>query len=308
MNQRLARTILIGASMAAVCAVYQTNRAQPSDLAQLWHAARSWMHGLDPYSSVGPGRAFDWPFPLLYPMTAVLAAVPLVALPLWVADPLFVGLGAACLAWVLMRDRFDDPRLLVFLSGAGVLAVQTSQWSPLMCASVFLPGLGFLLACKPTLGLALLTAFPSWRVMVGIGAFALVSLVAWPTWPVQWLDALPAATHIVAPVMRPGGVLVLAVLYHWRVPEARLVAAWACMPQTPEMYEAVPLFLIPHTWRESGILAGLTILTGALRRWFGPYPSYEAYMDVGGTLIVWLLFVPSACMVIWQHRSDRKSS
>ncbi|MCA1560455.1 MAG: hypothetical protein LC804_09380, partial [Acidobacteria bacterium] len=104
-SPRLARSVLIGACMAFVTALYQVDRFQPSDFAQLWHAARAWMHGIDPYSVVGPGRSFPWPFPLLYPMPAVLAAVPFAWLPLRVVDPLVVGIGASAFAWVVMRDR-----------------------------------------------------------------------------------------------------------------------------------------------------------------------------------------------------------
>jgi hypothetical protein len=295
---RIGRSLMIAAAMAAVAAAYQLDRFQPSDFAQLWHAARAWVHGIDPYSVVGPGRTFDWRFPLLYPMPAVLAALPLAWLPLTVADPLVVGIGAFAFAWAVTRERLEDPRLLMCVSGAGALAIQTSQWSPLLCAAAFVPVLTPLWACKPTLGLALLAAYPSWRAVLGMAAFTLISLVAWPSWPWRWLEALPAATHLVSPIARPGGFVILAALICWRWPAARLLVAWACMPQTSELYEAVPLFLIPRTWVESGCLVALTVLTGAAHHWGGPYASYDAYMDAGGFWMLWLLYVPCTVMLV----------
>lgn len=66
----------------------------------------------------------------------------------------------------------------------------------------------------------------------------------------------------------------LIALLRWREPMARLAVAWACMPQTPIPYEAVPLFLIPRTWTESSVLAGLTMLVRELHRLGGPYENY----------------------------------
>jgi hypothetical protein len=184
------------------------------------------------------------------------------------------------------------------VSAAGLLAVQTSQWSPLLCAAALIPALGPLLACKPTLGFALLAAYPSLRALIGMTALALVSLVAWPTWPWQWLEALPSATHMSAPALRPGGFLVLAVLLRWRLPEARLLAVWSLMPQTPVLYEAVPLFLIPRTWREAGLLV-VTSFACALTVWAGhPYASYDAWMNAGALAMLWWLYVPCAVMII----------
>src|SRR5438132_8811670 len=58
---------------------WSTPRSFTSDLAPVWAGARALVHGQDPYASVGPGRAFDTTFPLMYPMTAVLTMAPLAA-------------------------------------------------------------------------------------------------------------------------------------------------------------------------------------------------------------------------------------
>jgi hypothetical protein len=306
MTPRLARSLTLGVMFAGLTFAYGAVRQQPSDFAQLWYAARAWLQGIDPYSAVGPERAFNWPFPLLYPMPAVLAALPFVVFPLRIADALFVGLGMGLFGWVIMRDRLNDPRLLVVVSGAGALAMQTSQWSPLLCAAAFLPWASFLLACKPTLGLALLAAWPSWRTALGISLFAVVSWLAWPSWPLSWIQALPFATHMTAPILRTGGFLILIALRRWREPRARLLVAWASLPQTPELYEAVPLFLVAKTWVEAGVLAMLTIVVGALHHNIGgPYASYEAYMNVGGFWMLWLLYVPGAVWIAFADTASR---
>jgi hypothetical protein len=295
---RLARALLIGGCMALVSFAEHPNRLKPSDFAQVWFAAGAWLRGLDPYAVVGPGRSFEWPFPLLYPMTAVLVAVPVSWLPLRVVDALVAGTGGGLFAWAVTRERLNDPRLLMCASAAGLLALQTSQWSPLLSAAALLPVLGAVLACKPTLGLALMAAYPSARALAGMAALTLVSLVAWPSWPWQWLEALPSATHMSAPALRPGGFVVLAVLVRWRLPEARLLAAWSLMPQTPVLYEAVPLFLIPKTWWEAGLLTAMSFAC-ALTIWAGhPYASYDAWMNAGALAMLWWLYVPCAAMII----------
>lgn len=303
MSHRLIRSVLIGSSLACVSAAYAGQREMPSDFAQLWHAARAWLAGIDPYSVVGPDKAFVWDFPLLYPMPAVLVAVPFALLPLWLADALFIGTGSGLLAWGLMRDRLDDPRLLVFISGAGALAIQTSQWSPLLCATALLPVLAPLLACKPTLGLALLVWSPSWRTLAGMAGFGIVSLLAFPAWPWRWLEALPSATHMSAPILRPGGFVLLLLLIAWRSPDARLLLALSCVPHTPVLYEAVPLFLVVKTWRESIGLTVLTIAVGVAVKANGPYGGYQPYMTAYGVWMLWLLYVP--CAVVVLHRAVR---
>ena len=295
---RVSRALLIGICMAGLSVALSYDRSKPSDFAQVWYAAGAWVHGLDPYSVIGPGRAFAWPFPLLYPMPAVLVAVPLARLPLQLADAVMAGLGGGLCAFAVTRERLNDPRLFMCVSAAGLLAVQTSQWSPLLCAAALIPALGPLLACKPTLGLALLAAYPSARALMGMAALTLVSLAAMASWPWQWLEALPSATHMSAPTARPGGFLILAVLLRWRLPEARLLAVWSMMPQTPVLYEAVPLFLVPKTWREASVLTVLTFASALTVHAGAPYPTYDAWMEAGGTAMLWWLYIPCAGMVL----------
>ena len=53
----------------------------------------------------------------------------------------------------------------------------------------------------------------------------------------------------------PGGFLLVFSAAKWRRPEARLLLALACIPQTTLAYEALPLFLIADSWTEAAILS-----------------------------------------------------
>ncbi len=106
MNQESARRVVIStvAALATAVIAIQFHAANPlavSDFGQVWAAARGWRQGLDPYAVVGPGLPFPWRFPLVYPLTAVIAAWPFSFLPLSVADPLFVALSIGALTWAL---------------------------------------------------------------------------------------------------------------------------------------------------------------------------------------------------------------
>lgn len=271
-----------------------------SDLRWAWEGARALLHGLDPYTSIGaegplPGIAPN----LWYPMPAVVVCMPLARLPLAVANAVFVGVSGAFLAWALSRSVDGAHRLFVFGSAAWFVVLQNAQWSGLITAAGLVPSLGFLLACKPSLGGALMVAYPSRRSVWGAALFVLVTVVIWPWWIPEWLASLRTAEHIKAPVTRFGGPLILLALLKWRRPEARLLAVLACAPQTPNVYEAVPLFLIPATWIESSALLVLTgIVYYRVQTAAGLFPDMMAYLDATGQAMLIALYVPCLVMVL----------
>lgn len=296
---RLAVALALGLSFALYSHLYWPDpRPQPSDFAQLWFAAQTLLQGENPYDAIGPGRAFHYQFPLLYPLTAPIVAMPFAVMPLRLAEALFVGLGAALLAWAMTRRSLANPQLLVFPSFTMVVAAQTVQWSPWLTAAALMPWIGFLFACKPSIGLAMLVAYPSRRAIVGAGVFALLTVAIWPWWPAEWVAALPAATHMSAPVMRWGGPLLLLALLKWRRPEARLLAALACIPQTPVMYEALPLFLMVQTVKEGAVLMVLTTLVGRIVMVGADGADYQTWMAVNGQWMVCLVYLPCLLMVL----------
>ena len=268
-------------------------RPQPSDFSQVWTAARVWWSGGNPYSIVGP-----WGHRLPYPFPAVLAASPFAILPLRWADSLFVALSFGALGWALSRPRWRPPQLWVFASLSAAYVAQTSQWSFFLTAAAFVPWLGIVVACKPTIGVAIFAARPS---MIGAAMTAIwiaLSLVAFPRWPVDWWHATQSVGGVTAPVMRLGGGLVLFVLLRWRRPEARLLAALTLVPHTPILYEAAPLFLIPETVAEGAILSALTVAVKIVLAMLAPYDSRDAAFVVSGRLEVWLLYLPCLIMIL----------
>src|SRR5262245_37153767 len=88
--------------------------SRASDLLQVRMGAAVWLQGLDPYRVLRESGA--WPYPLLYPLTALIVAAPLVMVPGWLAEAVFVGIGTALLAWGITRNRLADPALVVFVS------------------------------------------------------------------------------------------------------------------------------------------------------------------------------------------------
>jgi hypothetical protein len=297
----LRRPLVVGCIALSSAALTWTIRgaypASRSDVAQVWIAARAYLAGVDPYSVVGPDRPFQWGFPLFYPFTAIVAFLPLAPLPMRLVDPLWVGFGSGLLAWVLTRQRLANPQLLVFASFAYCYALILSQWSPLLTAAALVPWGGVVLACKPTIGLALFAAYPSWRAIIGAAAAIFASLLLYPRWPIAWLGLLSQQQHVTSLILHPGGPLILLALLRWRQSEARLLLALACVPLTPSIYEAIPLFLIPKTWLEAGLLAALTYVVGFTLPPFSD-ATFNAYLTASADRLVWFLYLPCVVMLL----------
>ena len=302
------RTRLLVAVLLASLASFRTwqlatHHTYPRDIAQVWYASRALLHGDDPYPLIGPGRPFDWPAPLSYPLTAAVALVPLAPLSQLWASVAFSFLGAACFAWALMRHGYAP--LLGFASAAMVESAEFAQWSPLLSAGLILLPLSMLYAAKPSVGLAYFLARPSWWAIGGMCGLALVAFAAQPDWVTAWLGALKYASFVrgtgfpyIAPALMPGGFLVLLALLRWRRPEGRLLAALACVPHTLLPYETLPLFLIPRSLREAEVLFALSWLASIVASAKVRGTSFGGYIDVNGQYIVLLLYLPATLMVL----------
>jgi hypothetical protein len=267
-----------------------------SDFNQLWYGARALLQGGSPYAAVGPGRTFDWPFPLFYPLPAVLVAVPFTVLSPAGASMLFSAIAAALLAWVFTRGA--PYRLAALLSFSFYYAAAISQWSPLLIASVLIPSLGFLLVVQPTIGMALWLYKPHWQAVAGGALLLVVSLVVRPEWPLEWMQTFGAGAHIKAPVTTLGGPLVFLALLRWRRPEARLLVALACVPHTTLLYETLPLFLVPESWRQSILLVALNWIAQILVITFQPYDSLADRARMSASLSMALLYLPCLIMIL----------
>jgi hypothetical protein len=283
--------------------------APASDFAQVWTGARALLAGHDPYAVVGPGKAFDWPAPLLYPLPALLLALPVAWLPLWAAEMTFVGASVAALAFALTRAAWWP--LLALASGAALYSYQVVQWAPLVTVAALVPWAGALAVAKPTIGLAVLAYRPRPVALASAALLLGVSLVVMPAWPLAWWAALHApwdasmaggaavtATGGMyrALVMQPGGVLALAALARWRRPEARVLVALACVPITLLPYDLLPLALVCR--RRVELLAfgvGTALVTAV--RWL-PAPHERASFTRVGLSLVWLVVLPLVVLVL----------
>lgn len=118
-----------------------------------------------------------------------------------------------------------------------------------------LPGLAVFFPAKPTLGAICAAPLSTTRrtaivVLFGWVLLAVLSWVVLPQWFASWRAAIRGAAHVRPLIVLPGGFLLLAAVIKWRRPEARLLVAYALVPQTTVLYEALPAFLVPATWAQ----------------------------------------------------------
>jgi hypothetical protein len=237
----------------------------PTDFEFWWRATRIWLAGADPYAArpYTPG----WPLPdrLFYPGPALVLTTPVAGLSFTAAFVAWGALSGGLLAWALGRAGRD--RFLVFTSAPFLLALRVGQWSPLLTAAALTPTLGLLLAAKPTLGAALFAYRPTRRGLWTGTALVALSLVVLPQWPRAWLENVRFVVAHPAPIATPIGAVCLLALARWRQPEARLLIAYACVPQLLMFADQLPLSLVARGHRE---LFGLTLAGWVgVALWFG---------------------------------------
>jgi hypothetical protein len=308
-RRRMQLTIACAIAAAAVGGI----RDVPSDQHILLGAARGWMAGQNPYDIVGPGRPVEWAFLLLYPFTAVLLAVPFALVP--VPEAWFAAAAMALFVWGVTSRRELRFAWFAFATFSVFHAAKMVQWSPLLTGAALVPMWGFALACKPTIGAALWIAYPKWVSLAGSLGLLVVSLIAWPEWPFEWWKVLQHTSHMQAPVTYWAGPLILLGLLRWRRPEARLLVALACVPQTAFLYEALPLFLIPRKYEEGFLLALASHAVLVVIHLYEPVwqnlsaeAAYVAERQVLGQWMVWLLYLPCLVMVLRRPNINTEGS
>jgi hypothetical protein len=310
-SRRVAIATAVGLAVAAY--VVARARVYPSwvaDIAQSWVGARALLRGQNPYLAVGPmGTAMYLPWPLFYPLPALLFTAPFTLLPMDLFRPVFLGGSSAWLAYVVTRR--DYWRLALFGSAAFLGAIASGAWEPLLVAAALTPGAAALYLAKPNVGLALASALPVRRAtVVGIGiavALFVVSVIIRPGWIGDWREALRAGTHFAGPLTRPGGFLILAALAKWRRAEARLLVAMAAVPQTMMLQAALPLFLVARSRTETMLLAMLSFIPYAVQLHAATQAvPFQVLTDRTGTLIALCLYLP--CVVMLLRRPNRWSA
>ncbi len=300
---RLARAIVaVVVGSAGALTHYLKFRAvpdHPGDFGLAWFGARALIQGGNPYELIGPGLAYDWPWRLIYPATAMVVAMPLAALPQLTATLLFVFISCALLAWsVTARAWFP---LLMCSSAAFLIAAGAAQWSPILTAAMALPPLALVFAAKPTIGFALAISGSrqvQWFALAGLVATTAVSLILFPQWPVAWFKSLSTAVQVAPPLLRMGGFAILLALLRWRRPEARLIVVLACVPQTGSWYEILPLFLVASSAREMMILSGVSSLGWLAQDWIMRAGNEVEFNQQVGALMVALAYLPATIIVL----------
>jgi hypothetical protein len=272
------------------------------DFAMNWIGARAIIAGQDPITVVAQA---GWQWPLYYPLPAQVVSMAFAWMPFTMAECVYVGTGAAILSFAMTRHAWWG--LLIFLTPSFLHAYFNAQWSPLLTGAMMLPALGGLLVAKPSTGLAYFFSRPSWKGAIGIAILVGVSFILRPGWVSEWQRAISGAHAIIAPIMRPGGFLLLLALPFWRRADARLIIGLALVPHRTLFYETLPLFTIPKTFRQ---MATLVILAAAaaLALFLGPDfgPNEIAQLDGQWPALLGGLYLPALAMMLWNARSAQR--
>jgi hypothetical protein len=152
-------------------------------------------------------------------------------------------------------------------------------------------------AVKPNVGLAMLGSTLSWRQALSMLAFAALTLIIMPDWPSRWLASLSHSPYHFSPIRAPGGFLTLLALARWRRPEARLLAVMGVVPQSPFVYEVLPLFLVARTRFQTYALvigSDLALCVYVLARGM----PQAAYYHINGTAIFVAMYLPALFLVL----------
>lgn len=297
---RLAVALAAGLAAAALNWGTKVHLGLATDLQQLIVSAQALSSGADPYGVVGPGLAYDWPWRLLYPLPGVVVALPFssASLSFGMGAMAFVFVGATAFVYALTREGWF--RLPMLFSVPALWAFWWAQWSPILAAATVLPWLGFVYAAKPTIGAALFVYRPDRRALVGAVALVVLSFIFYPPWLTAWMSAVRGSDlrHFLIPIRWPGGALILLALFRWRRPEARLLVALACVPQSPTFYDMLPLAFIPSTARESVTLTVLTYIVMTVTALMAHGYKLTENLQVSGPLSVLLIYIPCLIMVL----------
>ena len=258
------------------------------DAVQLLIGARALLAGSDPYAAVPAG---GFPFELYYPLPAVLLAVPFAVMTDAVAQVSWAALTGVVFACVARRCV-----QVAALSATFVVCLVLGQLAPAMMAGAAVPWLGFLWAAKPSIGLALFAAYPSRQAVIGGALFVALSLAVLPDWPFRWLDALRSMPQH-APVVMPGGAILLLGFLRWRTAEGRLIGTLSLVPHGA--YDAVVLFLVCKTLRQGIGLAVLSWAGAFVSGWLWPNTPTGGMPHPGRWLVaLGTLYLPALWLVL----------
>ena len=301
MRSTVLKAIAAGLLAGAACfALTTTFHIGAADFGWSLRSARDLLAGHDPYA-YPPG-----PNAIPYPLPAAFVALPLARMADSVAGAIFIGISVALLAWGMLRSG-ETWRMGMFFSWPFIYSVIFVQWSPLMCAMWFLPGIAPMLLAKPNIGLPMLMAsgirFPSisqWRWPALAGSLLLLaSLAVYPSWPMVWLRQVSNYQGTLPPLLSlPLGPLILLSLIRWRDYRAWFIISMALMPQRM-VYDQLALMLVARNSKE---LFPLMVCSwgGFLVLLFSPDMA-----SMPGSWRLWIIlaqYLPAVAVLLWPER------
>ncbi len=299
---RYALTLSIGLLSGLICYVRLSQRQQlAQDFTWTWRAARLLVQGENPYRLIRPEGDYPYQTYFYYPLPAAVAGLPFAPLPPYLAGATFFGLSSAALAYALTQDGWH--RLTIFAGAPYWVALAVAQWSPLLVAATLLPGLGWLLVCKPNLGLAGFLYRPTWRTAVEIFIFLIISLIVLPSWPLDWLRVSNTLRgHLPAILILPAGPLLLLSALRWKTPEGRLLLALSLTPQLLFFYDQLILGLIPKSLKSGLVFAGLSWIAYFAWRLTSWDPLTGVSIRQPTQFIIMLIYLPALFLLFWHER------
>ena len=273
---------------------------QHSDFGSVWFGARALLEGRNPYLLVGRGLEFEQ-WPLIYPGPALVSAIPFAAFTERAATMVFVGVSSFLLALGVTRRGWH--LLPLFITEAYISSAKLGQWSILFAAALCLPWLAALAVAKPQAAIPVLlhaTKSTTWKAALA-GAVVLIasSFAFMPDWPQFWWANLKGVENMEPPILRAGGFLLVLALLKWTRPEAWLLLATACLPQSWGWYGTLSLFTIPRTIKESLALvlaAAAGLLIGAAL--MPPNLGERGFYSWAGGVVVISVYLPCLVLVL----------
>jgi hypothetical protein len=290
--------VVIGVSVGIWCHDYLARNPQffAADFTFPWRAAGHLLAGRDPYQHMPRVRAYAASGPFPYPLTSALIAAPLAGLGPPAAGGVFIGVSFTVLGFALTKRGYWP--LLTLLSAPVVLTLTNVQWAPLLLAAVLLPGLGWLGAAKPNLGVVAFVLRPQWSTLTVGGLLLAIAFFLIPAWPLEWLQHVRMATLTYRPVATwPLGAVGLLGLLRWRTFEGRVLAAMTLMPLAPFHYDHLFLWLVPRTWRQSLALSACSWVSVIAVLATTPHDLTRDPRAVQ-TMIVAGMYLPAALLVL----------
>jgi hypothetical protein len=315
LRARLLVAIAVGLATGAF--TYSLQSRHPEILAYdwtfHWRAGRAVWSGQNPYLVVVPTGPYPFSYYWFYPLPSVFLALPTALLPAVWSSALTVAACSCVLAFAVTRDNFS--RLPLFLSSQFMMgAAAGSAPMMLVTATCAWPVLQWVVSVKPNLGLAAVASRPTWTAVWGSAVLCAIAFLIVPTWPWFWLRQIFAMkggdTHIVlghlSPILVPGGQLIALALLRWRRPDARLLFAMACVPQSMTFHDVLPLMLIPSTLRQSLIMALLSFVA-----FFLALPTLRNEPDMAtmfhrtAPLAIWFMYMPTLVLVLLRSNEGK---